>query len=316
MENLNVLNLNDRPESSWRPAAIPKKDGSSRYLLIPNDALKKAQFNILQELYKHKELKPLPCVVGFCPRRNTMTGALQHSLEAAVVIGMDCHNFFPSFPVEKVKEQLLLYSSFNRAEIDYIMDICVFHGKKREQLPMGAPTSPMLTNIGMKPVDMMLEKVAANCGYTYTRYADDICFASKEGVSEEDALKARVKLIQTTAKIINDNLGISMSWKKLRTVRKVSPKTPMHITGICVRQDNKGYHATKSVRKKARAICHGLYKKLKAGIPADDLQSMWRKLKGLVAYCDYIKSHSEPGYNGADKAIPGKEFNYIERCFR
>lgn len=311
-----MLNLNDRPTQSWRPAAIPKKDGSSRYLLVPNDDLKQVQINILQELYKHKELQSLPCVVGFLPRRNTMSGVLQHSKEAAVVICMDCHNFFPSFPIKAVKEQLENNSTFSRAEIDYILEFCVFHGKKNEQFPMGAPTSPMLTNIGMRKTDIDLMRLADSCDFTYTRYADDICFASKEGISEEDAMKVRMKVIKAATKILNDNLGISISYKKTRVMRKKAKKTPMHITGVCVRQDNKGYHAAKSIRKKARAICHGLYMKLKANIPPEDLKPMWNKLKGMVAYCDYVKSHSDEGYNGADRKIPGKEFNYIERRFR
>lgn len=311
-----MLNLNLKPNKTWRASSIPKKDGSSRYLLIPNDELKEVQTAILEELYKHKELAPLPFVVGFTPARNTMTGAIQHSIDSELVIGMDCHNFFPSFPVAEVRKQLENFSSFTTAEIDFIMDMCVFHGKKREFLPMGAPTSPILTNIGMKKVDLQLKALADSCKFNYTRYADDICFSSKPGVSLQDAMSVRVKIIKASSKIIADELGISMSWKKLRSVKKNSPNMPRNITGICMRQDCKGYHASKSIRKKARAICHGLYMKLKAGIPADDLKPMWNKLKGMVAYCDYIKSFSEEGFNGADRAIPGKEFNYIERFFK
>jgi RNA-directed DNA polymerase len=58
-----------------------------------------------------------------------------------------------------------------------LADICSYAGR----LPTGAPTSPAIANIIMKPVDRALGVVAARYGIAYTRYADDLTFSGGDG---------------------------------------------------------------------------------------------------------------------------------------
>ena len=95
-----MINLSFNPEISWRAAAIPKKDGRLRYLLIPGDELKQAQRDILDELYRNKNLKVHPCATGFVPFRNTITGVLKHDRDTPLIVQLDIHNFFSDFPCE------------------------------------------------------------------------------------------------------------------------------------------------------------------------------------------------------------------------
>lgn len=157
------LDLNFHPEVAWRASAIPKKDGTSRYLLIPGDELKQAQRNILDFLYTVKEFRPMPCVQGFVPYRNTVSAAMMHDRNSPVFIHLDVHNFFPTFPVIHVEQALLAH--LDRPTVDYIMKYAVFHGKRRSQLPQGAPTSPYLTNIGMRKTDEKIQQVANSMGF-------------------------------------------------------------------------------------------------------------------------------------------------------
>lgn len=57
---------------------------------------------------------------------------------------------------------------------------------KRNVLPQGAPTSPVITNIVCQRLDYLLSGVAKRFGLKYSRYADDITFSSMHNVYQQD----------------------------------------------------------------------------------------------------------------------------------
>ena len=70
--------------------------------------------------------------------------------------------------------------------------------EKRNVLPQGAPTSPILTNIVCQRLDYLLSAVAKRFGLKYSRYADDITFSSMHNVyqSNSDFLKELRRIIE------------------------------------------------------------------------------------------------------------------------
>jgi retron-type reverse transcriptase len=56
---------------------------------------------------------------------------------------------------------------------------------RKNVLPQGAPTSPILTNIVCRKLDHRLNGVAKRFGLRYSRYADDITFSSMHNVYHE-----------------------------------------------------------------------------------------------------------------------------------
>jgi len=68
---------------------------------------------------------------------------------------------------------------------------------KRNVLPQGAPTSPVITNIVCQKLDHRLTGVAKRFGLKYSRYADDITFSSMHNVyqPESDFLKELHRVI-------------------------------------------------------------------------------------------------------------------------
>lgn len=58
---------------------------------------------------------------------------------------------------------------------------------KRNVLPQGAPTSPVVTNIICQKLDYLLTGVAKRFGLKYSRYADDITFSSMHNVYQPDS---------------------------------------------------------------------------------------------------------------------------------
>lgn len=68
---------------------------------------------------------------------------------------------------------------------------------KRNVLPQGAPTSPVITNIVCQRLDHLLSGVARRFGLKYSRYADDITFSSMHNVyqPESEFLKELQRII-------------------------------------------------------------------------------------------------------------------------
>jgi len=58
---------------------------------------------------------------------------------------------------------------------------------KRNVLPQGAPTSPVITNIVCQKLDYLLSGVAKRFGLKYSRYADDITFSSMHNVYQPES---------------------------------------------------------------------------------------------------------------------------------
>jgi hypothetical protein len=61
-----------------------------------------------------------------------------------------------------------------------------FEKIKKNVLPQGAPTSPVVTNIVCQRLDYLLSGLANRFGLRYTRYADDITFSSNHNVYGEN----------------------------------------------------------------------------------------------------------------------------------
>lgn len=59
---------------------------------------------------------------------------------------------------------------------------------KRNVLPQGAPTSPVITNIVCQRMDQLLSGVGRRFGLKYSRYADDITFSSMHNVYQPNGV--------------------------------------------------------------------------------------------------------------------------------
>lgn len=58
---------------------------------------------------------------------------------------------------------------------------------KRNVLPQGAPTSPIITNVICHRLDYLLTAVAKRFGLKYSRYADDMTFSAMHNVFQKDS---------------------------------------------------------------------------------------------------------------------------------
>ena len=70
---------------------------------------------------------------------------------------------------------------------------------RKSVLPQGAPTSPILTNIVCRKLDIRLNGLAKRFGLKYSRYADDITFSSSHNVYQKGG-----EFLDELKRVIND----------------------------------------------------------------------------------------------------------------
>ncbi|MBE4909199.1 RNA-directed DNA polymerase [Bacillus luteolus] len=177
----------------YRKAVIPKKSGGSRTINAPSENLKYIQRWILENiLYKINSSQE---ATGFVPQKNIVDNASYH-VGKECVINLDMKDFFPSISFVQV------YNLFNRSgytkHLSMILTgLCMYNN----ELPQGAPSSPYISNLVCKNLDLRLSKLASQIGAKYTRYADDITF------SGEKVIVKYIKLIKRVIKEENFNIN-------------------------------------------------------------------------------------------------------------
>lgn len=168
---------------------IPKRHGGMRTIAQPSKELKAIQRFILE-----RTLSKLPvhrAAAAYVEGRNIGENAHVH-VRSRVILKLDFQNFFPSITVRDweryAKSRNLEFEPGDLALYSRIL----FWGQHSNQpkcLSIGAPTSPMLSNLLLFDLDTKLSEVAKKLRVRYTRYADDITVSGRrlEHVTEFEA---------------------------------------------------------------------------------------------------------------------------------
>lgn len=151
---------------------LPKRRGGVRTIEAPSEKLKTLQRRVL-----HRLLNPLPvhpAATGFVPGRSIVDNARPHAGHAGrgVVINIDLADFFPSLTTERVTKAFQALG-WNADAATILSRICT----TENHLPQGAPTSPAISNLVCRRLDVRLSALVKKFGGQYTRYADDLTFS-------------------------------------------------------------------------------------------------------------------------------------------
>lgn len=184
-EKLIMLAANPQYNSFYRK----KKNGKSRLIEEPIHPLKRVQDylgDFLQAVYYFHRT---PAAYGFMvhplddpDKRHVLTNARKH-LGKSYLLNLDMADFFHSISQERVQRifQAPLFH-FSEDLSTLIAQLVCYKGR----LPMGAPTSPVISNLATIPLDLDLLFLAREKSWTYTRYADDMSFSSELEIEVED----------------------------------------------------------------------------------------------------------------------------------
>lgn len=231
-----VAGLADRAPS-YSTKTIPKRSGGVRTLNVPDEITADLQRRILHRLLKR--LTAHESATGFEARQSIVDNALPHAARE-VVVRMDIIEFFPSTTAERI-ERYFKWIGWDEQCAALLTQWTTHDGG----LPQGAPTSPRLSNLVNRPMDVFLDRIAKQYGGTYTRYADDITFSFDE--DRPDKMRG---LIQVVHRILRA-YGYTMHTRKKLNIRRRHQR--QEVTGLVV---NDGVRLPRETRRWLRAVKH------------------------------------------------------------
>ncbi|NQT37137.1 MAG: RNA-directed DNA polymerase [Planctomycetes bacterium] len=232
-----AFNRRTSTTSHYRRFLLPKKTGGHRKISAPMPRLKRAQEWVLATILEKVALHD--AAHGFRRGRSIVTNARPH-VGADVVMNLDLKDFFPTVVYRRIKGVFrnLGYSESvatvlgllcSEPEVDEVrLDGRTYYtARSKRFLPQGAPTSPALTNIICRGFDARLSRTAADLGFAYTRYADDVTF-SGPGLPAENIGRALRRIEH-----IAGAEGFEVHPGKTRVLRSCSRQ---EVTGLVVNQ--------------------------------------------------------------------------------
>jgi RNA-directed DNA polymerase len=282
-------------DQKYKLFGIKKKASGTRVISAPVTPLKIIQQElnkILLDVYE-----PKPSVHGYVRGKNIVINAKKHK-RARLILNIDLEDFFPSINFGRVRGMFLGNPYFLPPKVATVLaQICCFNN----QLPQGAPTSPVISNMICARMDSQLQHLAFKYQCYYTRYADDITISTfhKElpaGIATALSI-TETQIGNELNKIIETN-GFRINLNKVRLQPRFRRQ---EVTGIVVNQfPNVRRKYIRQVRAMLHAWeAHGLtnaekdyftkYAGQKHRNPELELPSFRQILKGMISYIGMVK---------------------------
>ena len=200
---------------------IPKKKFGYRLVWQITDKATKRLIEVFtlefEAFIKSKIKYPLPCIQGFLPKRSAYTNASLH-VNNHYLLNLDIENFFDSITTEQI-ESLFIRTGIRKEIARILANFLTVNGS----LPQGFESSPLLSNLIFFPLDEKLYSLASHYQSTYSRYADDITFSSKQNLPP----------LQEINNILNSN-GFKVNKKK--TIYRKRGQA-FYVTGLSISED-------------------------------------------------------------------------------
>lgn len=189
----------------YRSFKIPKRSGGLRQIDAPNDELKRALYDLKLIFEKKFYMSYHTAAFAYVHGRSTIDSVKRHQQnKSRWFLKTDMRHFFPSTSPEFLMKMLCMTFPFcafieddwgNRELLEKALSLCFLNGG----LPQGTPTSPMLTNALMIPIDHAISKMCHEYQphLCYTRYADDILISSEYSFKWTDVQNKLIAILNS-----------------------------------------------------------------------------------------------------------------------
>lgn len=285
-----------KPKSSkYHSFDIDKKSGGSRRISAPDADLMRLQRRLSRLLQAcdseiRAALKLKRTIAhGFVPGKSIMTNAQQHR-SRRMVLNTDIENFFGTINFGRVRGFFIKNRSFAlHPDVATVLAQIAIHDN---QLPQGAPTSPVISNLITHVLDVKLAQLASKSGCTYSRYADDLTFST----NLKDFPAQLAVQVADHEWVAGDGLrkaveaqGFALNEKKTRLQYRTSRQS---VTGLVV---NKKIGVPNEFYRHLRQMIHRMFAthtvKLAPGAdPVEASGAVMNKLQGMLSHVYQVKN--------------------------
>ncbi len=205
---------------------VPKRNGEFRTIEDPADELQKIQAALKKYLQPLYHCYRTDAAYGYISRasdeqeqRGIYGNAVKHA-QAQYLLNVDFEDFFHFIHWQELYEPLCKTPfSLHEDVAKSICNISVFQGR----LAMGAPTSPVLSNIAAYSLDLELLNYCRQENITCTRYVDDMSFSADTPISDRHFQQIHSVIVR---------YGYELNLKKLK---RFGPGDVKEITGLEVK---------------------------------------------------------------------------------
>jgi RNA-directed DNA polymerase len=253
---------------------IPKrKPGQFRTIAQPAREVKALQYWVMKNVLKALPIHPT--ATAYREGKNIADNAHPHR-NGTFLLKLDFTDFFPSIKArdfERYMKKKLI--DFESGDIEALSRILFWKpkGTRKFCLSIGAPSSPLVSNILLFEFDERVAKYCAKHGIMYTRYADDISLSADVSSKLREVEQFIVKLC---AQIRSPKVTLN-SEKLVR----VSKKQARRITGLVISNDAKvslGHDKKRQIRASVHHFLTGRLNKEES-----------LKLRGMLAYVKSVE---------------------------
>jgi RNA-directed DNA polymerase len=207
---------------------IAKRNGGKREIAQPAREVKALQYILIEDILN--QLPVHPSAKAYVKYSSIRDNAVLHS-GATAIMKMDFQDFFPSILASDWRKYCEKQAILSPADIKVTSNI-LFRIREKEKtlrLSIGAPSSPMISNILMYEFDHYVFAEASARNIIYSRYADDMTFSGQR----IGMLKDMQKVVQ---KAIRDTLCPRLSINATKT-KFVTTKNQRNVTGLVLAND-------------------------------------------------------------------------------
>jgi RNA-directed DNA polymerase len=303
---LNYLLYKAPEDVRYRASEIPKKTGGVRQLYAPHPDLKAWQRTALKALTEFYE--PHPDAHGFLKGRSIVSNAAIH-IGQPLVLNIDLKDFFPSVHFGRVRGLFMSPPFEMGASAATVMAQLVTF---KNQLPQGAPTSPILSGMAAAELDRRLSRLARRSRLKYSRYADDITLSGAQGslpasllAFERDANGKQTPIIgpQLAQEIIRAGFTVNPAKVRVQTRHQRQSVTGLTVnakTNVArerVRRLRAMIHAWRKFGLEAAAAEHvAHYVRGAAGPIKTPARHFRAALSGELAFLKMVRGGADPAY--------------------